>query len=251
MNEADNNNSTSQISAPSHSTSTLSEADQEHLAQFDSMQHLLRDRIRSVAERYHVGCYVTGRPGSSKTVTILEELGSLGSAWTLRNSRMSAAGLYEILREHPEHTVVIDDVPSVVADKQALQILMAAMGGEPGKARPITYTTKDTRRVFDFHGGVIAISNIPLRRDPLADAVQSRVPLLEHEPSDAMLAAFMRHRAASGFEDLSACECRVVVEFVIAESAACDYRLDLRSMTKGWQDFRIAKHGKFIVRGRI
>ena len=93
MSEPDSNHSTSQESAPLDSASTLSVADQEHLAQFDSMRHLLRDRIRSVAERlYHVGCYVTGRPGSSKTVTILDELASLGSAWTMRNSRMSAAG---------------------------------------------------------------------------------------------------------------------------------------------------------------
>lgn len=244
MSEADNNDSIPAANAPGNTFSTLSAEDQEHLQQFDSMRHLLRDRIRSVAEHYHVGCYITGRPGSSKTFTIVEELERLGSAWTLRNSRMSAAGLYEVLHEHPEHTVVIDDVPSVIADKQAIQILMAAMGGDPGKPRPITYTTKDTRHVFDFHGGIIAVSNVPLRRDPLADALQSRVPLLEHEPTDAMLAAFMRHRAATGFEDLSPCECLEVVEFVIAESAACDYRLDLRSMTKGWQDFRIAKHRK-------
>jgi hypothetical protein len=91
---------------------------------------------------------------------------------------------------------------------------------------------------------VIAVSNLPLRRDPLADAVQSRVPLLEHEPSDEMLAAFMRHRAADGYEDLTAAECLEVVEFVIAETRACDYRLDLRAMAKGWGDFRLAKHGK-------
>jgi hypothetical protein len=244
MNPADDSDSTSQEDAPLNTCPTLSTEDQEHLQNFESMRHLLRDRVRSVAQHYHVGCYITGRPGSSKTFTVVEELARLGTPWTLRNSRMSAAGLYELLHEHPEHTVVIDDVPSVLADKQALQILMAAMGGAAGKPRPVTYTTKDVRNVFDFHGGIVAVSNVPLRRDPLADALQSRVPLLEHEPTDAMLASFMRHRAGGGFEDLSPCECREVVEFVIAESAACDYRLDLRSMSKGLQDFRIVKHGK-------
>lgn len=31
---------------------------------------------------------------------------------------------------------------------------------------------------------------------------------------------------------------------MIAETRACDYRLDLRALAKGWGDFRLAKHGK-------
>jgi hypothetical protein len=58
---------------------------------------------------------------------------------------MSAAGLFELLRAHPEHTVVLDDVPNIVAEKASLQILMAALGGEPGRPRPVSYTTKGPR----------------------------------------------------------------------------------------------------------
>ena len=82
-----------------------------------------------------------------------------------------------------------------------------------------------------------------MNRDPLADAVASRVVLLEHEPSDEMLAAFMRDRAGHGHEDMTPEECLAVVEFVIAETRACDYRLDLRYMKKAWQDYRLDKHG--------
>ena len=170
----------------------LSPHDQERMRRFDQMRDLLRDRVRGVAEHYQNGCYIVGRPGSSKTFTILEELKRLGLPWTYRNCRMTAAGLFALLGEHPEHAVVLDDIPSLVSDKASLQMLMAALGGEPGKPRPITYTTKNGRLCFDFCGGIIAVSNVPLRRDPLADAVQSRIPLLEHEPSDEMLAAFMR-----------------------------------------------------------
>ena len=120
---------------------------------------------------------------------------------------------------------------------------MAALGGSPGKPRTVTYVTKDERKEFQFSGGIIAISNVPLSRDPLADAVASRVVLLEHEPSDEMLAAFMRDRAAHGYEDMTPEECLAVVEFVIAETRACDYRLDLRYMKKAWQDYRMDKHG--------
>lgn len=75
-------------------------------------------------------------------------------------------GLYEQLALHPESVIVIDDIPSLLGERTALQILMAALGGEPGEPRPVTYSTKnkDERgKAFDFSGGVIAISNVPLR----------------------------------------------------------------------------------------
>jgi hypothetical protein len=207
---------------------------------------LLRDRTRAVAERYQNGVYVVGRAGTGKTFTIVETLKRLDAPWAYRNGRVSAAGLFALLQEHPEHTVVLDDVTSLMGNKDALQVLIAALGGEPGQPRTVTYTIKsgEGRQSFEFRGGVVAVSNLPLRRDPLVDGVQSRVPLLEHEPSDEQLAAFMRQRAAKGFEDLSPAECGEVVEYLIAESRAADYRLDLRAMSKAWQDRRLAKHGK-------
>ena len=67
-------------------------------------------------------------------------------------------GLYCLLEEHPEHTVVLDDIHTLFGQDAALQILMAALGGRPGQARTVTYTTKDERKSFEFTGGVIAIS---------------------------------------------------------------------------------------------
>ena len=220
-----------------------SSQDQAHLGAFGALLDLIRDRTRSVADRYQVGAYIVGRPGSSKTYTVLETLKALKTPWTFRNSRMSAMGLWCLLQEHPEHTVVLDDISTLFDQKGALQIVLAALGGSPGKPRTVTYVTKDERKEFQFSGGIIAISNVPLSRDPLADAVASRVVLLEHEPSDEMLAAFMRDRAAHGHEDMTPEECLAVVEFVIAETRACDYRLDLRYMEKAWQDYRMEKHG--------
>lgn len=225
-------------------TPALDEADQAHLDGFEAMLDLIRDRTRSVAERYQVGAYLVGRPGSSKTYTVQETLGRLDTPWTYRNSRMSPMGLYCLLEEHPEHTVVLDDIHTLFGQDAALQILMGALGGRPGRSRTVTYTTKDERKSFDFTGGIVAISNLPLGRDPLADAVASRVARLEHEPSDEMIAAFMRSQALRGFEDMAPEECLEVVEFVIAETRACDYRLDLRAMSKAWQDYRLDRHGK-------
>jgi hypothetical protein len=226
----------SSISAPASQ-------DAVHLRAFAAKLDLIRDRVRSVADHYQLGAYITGRQGSSKTFTVLETLEALEKPWTYRNSRMSAMGLWCLLEEHPEHTVVLDDISALFDQKGALQIVMAALGGSPGKPRTVTYVTKNERKEFQFSGGIVAISNVPLSRDPLADAVASRMVLLEHEPSDELLSAFMRDQASRGFEDMTPAECLEVVGFLIDETRACDYRLDLRYMKKAWQDFRLAKHG--------
>lgn len=224
----------------------LSDEEQTHLAVFEHMRDLLRDRTRAVADRYQNGTYIVGRPGSSKTRTVVEELERLNSAWTYRNSRMTSLGLWALLEEHPEHTIVLDDIPSLVSEKPAQQILLAALGGEPGGPRTVTYTTKevDGRKSMQFRGGIIAISNVPLRRDPLADAVQSRIPVLEHEPTDEMLAAAMRAAAIRGYKDLSPEDGVGVIDFLIGEFRECDYRLDLRAMTKAFEDYRLWRDGK-------
>jgi hypothetical protein len=50
--------------------------------------------------------------------------------------------------------------------------------------------------------------------------------------------------AGKGFVDLSSEECLEVVQFVIEETRHFDLRLDLRHLTKGWQDFRQYRHGR-------
>ena len=95
-----------------------------------------------------------------------------------------------------------------------------------------------------FEGGIIAISNLPLKRDPLATALSSRVPPLDYEPSDDMVKAFMVAEARKGYLDLSSEECLEVVEFVIDESYRSEYRLDFRYMFRGWQDRRMWQDGR-------
>ncbi len=95
-----------------------------------------------------------------------------------------------------------------------------------------------------FTGSIIAISNVPLRSDPLARALGSRIVILEHEPTDDEVAAFIRKLALKGFEDLTVDECMNVSEFIITETREFNLRLDLRHLTKAFQDFRQHKHGR-------
>jgi hypothetical protein len=205
---------------------------------FEARLKLIRDRVRSVAEGYHTAAYLVGRPGTSKTFTVKEKLDRMGVPFLIRNARMSPMGLFDLLEENPEHIIVLDDIVNLFNNKQGLQILMAALDGDPEQPRTITYKTKNENRKVEFAGGIIAISNVPLRNDPLAQAVASRVTRLEHEPTDQEIAAFMRRLAADGYKDLWPDQCLEVAEFVIDETRAFDGRLDLRHLTKAWEDRR-------------
>jgi hypothetical protein len=139
--------------------------------------------------------------------------------------------------EHqPDGLFVLDDVPLVFRQRAAQQILLAALDGESGQPRVVGYTTYRDRRSFSFTGAIVAISNLPLPLDPMADAIQSRIPVLKHEPPDEELAAVMRSQARQGYEELSGPECLEVAEVVIQESASRGRRLDLRIFRNALRD---------------
>ena len=222
--------------------SVLSRQDRELVQQLDTKLQLIRDRVASVAHRYHTACYLVGRPGTSKTFTVRTELERLEEPWAYQNARMTPMGLFSFLADHPEHVIVLDDIGSLFKNDQAMQILLAALDGDPGQPRIVRYKSKDKEETINFTGTVITISNVPLRCDPLARALGSRIVMLEHEPTDDEMAAFIRHLSADGSGDLSPDECLEVAEFVISETRENDLRLDLRHLRKGWQDYRQVKH---------
>jgi len=224
--------------------STIPDADARLINELERKIQIIRDRVSSVVNKYHTACYLVGRPGSSKTYTVKKELDQLKVPYTYRNARMTPMGMFDFIAEHPEHILVLDDIGTLIKNEQALQILLAALDGDPGEARLVTYKSRDKSQEVWFSGGMIVISNIAFRNDPLARALGSRITTLEHEPSDDEIAAFMRRLAQSGYKDLSSDECSKVADFVIAETYNCDQRLDLRHLTKAWEDYRQFKDGK-------
>ncbi|QGJ70879.1 EF-hand domain-containing protein [Planctomycetales bacterium 10988] len=218
----------------------------DNLSQINNFQHRIqriRGRVGGVALGYHTACYLVGRPGTSKTFTVMDELSDLDEPFAYRNARMTPMGLFDFIADHPEHVLVLDDIGTLFKNDQAMQILMAATGGDPKEPRRVTYKSKDKQHDVDFTGGIIAISNVPLRHDPLARAFGSRVVLLEHEPTDEEMANFMLQLASRGTHDLSPEERIEVAQFVIAETREHDQRLDLRHFNKAIQDFRQDRDG--------
>lgn len=224
----------------------LTNDDKNNLDAFDRLLRIIKARVNGVARHKHVGVYLSGRAGTGKTVTVQDTLREQKANFHYINCRVSPGGLYQAMRENPEDVFVLDDVSTLYRHPQGLQVLLAALNGKPNEPRTISYLLKGEQREppFPFSGGVVGISNRPLDRDPIADAVASRVRRLEHDPSNEMIASVMRSRALDGFEDMAATECWEVVEFIVEQSQQCEYRLDLRHMEHGWQDYRLSKHGE-------
>jgi hypothetical protein len=221
------------------------------LDHFHRLTDLLADRVRSVAQRFQTGAYIVGRPGAGKSYTVCRVLEECGTDYTVLNARVTPAALYDAIEDKPDAVLVIDDVSSLFANAQAAQILLAAVGGDPGIARRVTYLTKGLRRVTEFSGGVVVTSNVPLGRDPVAAALISRMALLQHEPTDDMMIAFMEAEARKGVKDVSATECLEVFEHVVAVCRGGDYRPDLRYFFKGIEDYRCWKSGGCKIDWRV
>lgn len=217
--------------------------DKKHLANFELLRDQIRDRTDGVAFGYQTGFYLVGRAGTSKTFTVKDAIARTKRPSTFRNARMTPMGLFSLLDEFPSHTLVLDDVTELFTKVEAQQIFLAALDGEPGKRRPVTYVSNNDQRTVQFSGGIIAISNMPLRRDPVLNALKSRVIPLEFEPTDEQIAAFMRHLAKKGLAHVKPAGCNEVVEYIIAESKTCDQRLDLRHLTKALRDYRQHRDG--------
>ena len=197
-----------------------------------------------MAGKFQTGAYlVDDCAGSGKTHTVRRILEEREANYVILNGRITPAALYDEIEERPDSVIVIDDVPTLFDSQHAAQILLAAIGGDPGTARQVTYVTKAARRITEFKGGVIAISNRPLRRDPASLALASRMASLEHEPTDEMLVAFMRDAARRGVSGVPARECVTVCEHIVDVCRSGDYRIDLRHFFKGIEDYRCWKSG--------
>ena len=116
---------------------------EQHNETFEAKLQLIRDRVASVVHQYHTGCYLVGRPGTSKTFTVKQTLHNANVLWTYRNARMTPMGLFEFMAQHPDYVIVLDDISSLFKNDQAMQILLSALDGEPGSVRYIPYKSKD------------------------------------------------------------------------------------------------------------
>ena len=217
------------------------------MSPFDELQQrlmVIRDRVRGVAFRQCNGFYLFGRPGTSKTYTVRTTLEELGVKCVYHPGHITDMGLFELLSENHDRIILLDDVASIFKQKIALQILLSALGNQPSDrgTRIIKYKRQGRDETIRFTGGIIAISNLELHREPVLAALKSRVNYLKYDPTDQQLEAMMMDVAKKGWMapagEMKPTECLEVAEFLIIESHRLKVRLDMRNLVdKAFPDY--------------
>lgn len=158
----------------------------------------LTDFVNMVADRTSASLLVTGEGGLGKTFTVNKALKDAGlkntadlvgfgsddtlleeqskKIYTVVKGYSTAKGLYRTLYENRNRLVIFDDCDSVLRDPVALNLLKGAL--DSYDKRVISWNAEsfgddDLPRSFEFKGGVIFISNLPLYK--IDQAIRSRV----------------------------------------------------------------------------
>jgi hypothetical protein len=234
--------------------------DHEHLLELRRRQSLLRDRVRGVAMRLHPGVYLAGPAGVGKTHVVLETLRQMDVGFQYHRGHLTPMGLFDLLAENSDRTVVLDDVSHILSQQIALQLLLAALGHTigDGVTRIVKYRRQGRSETVYFEGGLVCISNLELHPTPLLQALKSRVHYLAFDPSDDQIAALMHEIAASGWPAdapvLTPDDCVEVTDFLINESRRLGHRLDLRALVDKalpdrlqWESGNAESHWKDLV----
>jgi hypothetical protein len=157
----------------------------------------LADFVNMVADRTSASLIVTGEGGLGKTFTVsksLKDAGLQNSAdaiglgsdsgiaqhesrkiYTVVKGYSTAKGLYRTLYENRNRVVVFDDCDNILRDPVALNLLKGAL--DSYDRRIISWNAEsfgddDLPRSFEFCGGIIFISNMPIFK--IDQAIRSR-----------------------------------------------------------------------------
>ena len=210
-----------------------------HLSPLDDLNSrltIIRDRVRGVALGHHTGFYLFGRPGTSKTFTVRKTLDELKTKYEYIDGHLTPMGLFELLALYFDRVIVLDDVAQLLADKKALQILLAALGNQPDNrhARIIKYRRQGRDETIRFTGGIIAISNLELHSQPLLEALESRFTTSGILPPTTRWRLLMLEVSRKGWPSqspvLTPAQCLEVATFLITESQRLNVRLDMRML---------------------
>jgi hypothetical protein len=210
----------------------------EDLKGLDKKLTLIADRVAAVARRYNTGFFLHGPGGSGKTYAIHSTLADLGTRHKLHNSCMTAAGLFDMLFEFPDHIHVFEDMEPLYRDRDAVGYLRSATWGDSNmKNRIVTRTINKKRVDFEFTGGIIFVSNLPLGEIPTLKALASRLNPAEFDPTDGEKQALMWEIAKTGKFGLTPKACKEVVEHLLIYSQATGSQsLDLRLLDNAFKD---------------
>jgi hypothetical protein len=157
----------------------------------------LADFVNMVADRTCPSLLVTGEGGLGKTYTVNKAMQDAGmknasamigfstdndllehqsrGVYSVVKGYSTAKGLYRTLFENRNRVIIFDDCDSILRDPVALNLLKGAL--DSYDKRIISWNTEsfsddELPRSFEFRGGVIFISNLPIFK--IDQAIRSR-----------------------------------------------------------------------------
>ena len=179
----------------------LPETDEQAIERIAGRFAILDEMAEAVATNKVRAMIVSGPPGIGKSYgveralekrSMFEDIAGSKRKFEVVKGAMSAIGLYKKLYEYsgPGHVVCFDDCDAILYDDLALNLLKAAL--DTGRKRSLHWNTESRILIaegmpnsFEFHGGVIFITNIKfdnVRSKKLQDhlsALQSRCHYLD------------------------------------------------------------------------
>ncbi len=177
------------------------ETDEQAIERIAARFSILDEMAEAVSTSKVRAMIVSGPPGIGKSYgveralekrSMFDDIAGSQRKFEVVKGAMSAIGLYKKLYEHSAkgHVVCFDDCDAVLYDDLALNLLKAAL--DTGKRRTLHWNTESRTLMaegmpnsFEFHGGVIFITNIKfdnVKSKKLQDhlqALQSRCHYLD------------------------------------------------------------------------
>ena len=171
----------------------------QHHASLQNKLDDIEDAVKDVIHGRATGLYLFGRGGTSKTYTVRLTFDQYAPAgYVYENGGLTPQGLFELLEangvNHANKHIVIDDVYETVANVRSRQYYLAALARPNGKMeRPIRYTRQGQKATAIFGKGVVLIANCALsqHKNEVLQAMEDRVIVLEHDPTDAEIWALV------------------------------------------------------------
>lgn len=235
--------------------------EQTHLASYGIKRNSMLDLVRMCVARESQGCYIYGRPGTSKTHTIREHLDKHGHYFKYVAGHLTPIGLFREIEANKDAIIVLDDVSALFDQAIAINILLSALSApKPGSnARNVSYIKANTQEQVAFTGSVIAISNLPMKQHTKGTimALKSRCQVMNYEPTNEEMAAAIMELASQGIDGVEATECLMVARYLISE---VDKRAKKESMSirlfvdkamkiyRSWKNRTITQHWEDFLR---
>lgn len=149
--------------------------------EFTDSFEMLAELTECVARKFSNGIFITGPGGTGKTYTVMKTVQNLGMVegthYIVIKGYSTAAAMYNMMFDHKDKLIILDDCDSILGDDTGLNILKAVL--DTYAVRSVSWNTNSPlikAPRFDFTGQIVFISNKdPMKANRHLEALRTRV----------------------------------------------------------------------------